>query len=107
MHPLKRAISDCIQHESIRDRLGAILDVIFRGIPRSLTHERNAPPEDCGGISGFYDMVDALVDPDHPNHANATEWADDYVPDTIDELPIVHVDKPILFVSEPMRMRFV
>lgn len=33
-------------------------------------------------------MLDALADPDHPNHADATEWADDYDPDTIDELPI-------------------
>lgn len=56
--------------------------------PRYVGGERNAPPEDCGGIPGFYDMLDALADPDHPNHADATEWADDYDPDTIDELPI-------------------
>lgn len=49
---------------------------------------RNAPPEDCGGIPGFYGMLDALADPSHPNHADATEWADEYDPDTIDELPI-------------------
>ena len=23
------------------------------------------PPEDCGGIPGFYDLLDALADPDH------------------------------------------
>lgn len=56
--------------------------------PRYLGGERNAPPEDCGGIPGFYDMLDALADPDHLNHAEATEWADDYDPDTIEELPI-------------------
>lgn len=56
--------------------------------PRYVGGERNAPPEDCGGTPGFYDMLDALADPDHPNHADATEWADDYDPDAIDELPI-------------------
>jgi len=56
--------------------------------PRYVGGERNAPPEDCGGIPGFYDMLDVLADPDHPNHADATEWTDAYDPDTIDELPI-------------------
>lgn len=56
--------------------------------PRYIGGEKNAPPEDCGGIPGFYDMLDALVDPDHPDHADATEWADDYDPDAVDELPI-------------------
>lgn len=56
--------------------------------PRDVGGERNAPHEDCGGISGFYDMLDALADPNHPNHADAKEWADDYDPHTIDELLI-------------------
>lgn len=56
--------------------------------PRYVGGEKNAPPEDCGGIPGFYDMLHALPHPDHPNHADTMEWADDYDPDTIDELPI-------------------
>lgn len=56
--------------------------------PRYVGGKRNAPPEDCGGLPGFYDMLDALADPNHPNHADATEWADDYDPHTIDELAI-------------------
>lgn len=56
--------------------------------PRYVGGARNAPPEDCGGIPGFYDMLEALTDPDHPNHADASEWADDYDPGVIDELPI-------------------
>jgi Plasmid pRiA4b ORF-3-like protein len=56
--------------------------------PRYVRGERNAPPEDCGGLPGFYEMLEALADPDHPNHADATEWADDYDPEIVDELPI-------------------
>jgi hypothetical protein len=55
---------------------------------RYVAGERNAPPEDCGGIPGFYDMLDARADPNHESHAEAKEWLDDYDPDTFDELPI-------------------
>lgn len=56
--------------------------------PRYTGGERNGPPEDCGGIPGFYDMLDAVADPKHPNHVEATEWLDNYDPNVIDELPI-------------------
>ena len=56
--------------------------------PRYIGGEGNAPPEDCGGIPGFYEMLEAIADPGHPNHAEAMEWVDDYDPDAIDELPI-------------------
>jgi hypothetical protein len=56
--------------------------------PRYIAGERNAPPEDCGGIPGFYERLDAASDPGHPDHAEAKQWLDDYDPDEIDELPI-------------------
>jgi hypothetical protein len=56
--------------------------------PRYIGGEWNAPPEDCGGISGFYEILDMIADPDHPNHADAKEWLDEYDPHLIDELPI-------------------
>ena len=56
--------------------------------PRYTAGERNGPPEDCGGIPGFYKTLDAVVDPNHPDHAEAKERSDDYDPNTIDELPI-------------------
>jgi hypothetical protein len=55
------------------------------GYPRYIGGERNGPPEDCGGIPGFYELLDALADPSHTNHADATEWVGDYDPDVIDE----------------------
>jgi len=56
--------------------------------PRYIGGERNAPPEDCGGTPGFYGMLEALADPDHPDHGDAMDWAEDYNPDVIDEEPI-------------------
>jgi Plasmid pRiA4b ORF-3-like protein len=56
--------------------------------PRYIGGERNAPPEDCGGIPGFYELLEALPDPAHPGHADLKEWADEYDPATFDTLPI-------------------
>jgi hypothetical protein len=56
--------------------------------PRYVGGERNGPPEDCGGIPGFYELLDALADPKHPDHADAKQWSGDYDPSAFDELPI-------------------
>lgn len=56
--------------------------------PRFIAGERNCPPEDCGGIPGFYEMLEARNDPDHPDHADVSEWLDDFDPDELDVFPI-------------------
>ncbi len=56
--------------------------------PRYIGGERNGPPEDCGGIPGFYELLDAIADPAHPDHAFLKQWVGDYDPDTFDALPI-------------------
>jgi hypothetical protein len=58
------------------------------GYPRYVAGARNGPPEDCGGVPGFYHMLDARADPAHPDHADVVEWLEDYDPDLIEELPI-------------------
>lgn len=59
-----------------------------RSYPRYVGGERNGPPEDCGGIPGFYDKLEAVADPDHPDHAEIKDWLGDYDPETIDEASI-------------------
>ncbi|MBV8402280.1 MAG: plasmid pRiA4b ORF-3 family protein [Acetobacteraceae bacterium] len=56
--------------------------------PRYIRGERNGPPEDCGGIPGFYAALDARADPSNPDHDYVVEWLDGYDPDVIDELPL-------------------
>jgi hypothetical protein len=56
--------------------------------PRFIAGERDCPPEDCGGIPGFYEMLEARADPAHPDHAEISEWLDDYDPDELDVFPI-------------------
>ena len=42
--------------------------------PRYVDGARRAPPEDVGGTSGFENFLEAIADPKHPEHAEATEW---------------------------------
>lgn len=58
------------------------------GYPRYLAGAHNAPPDDCGGIPGFYAFLDALADSGHPDHAHAVDWAGEYDPEVIEELPM-------------------
>ena len=45
-----------------------------RSYPRYVRGERNGPPEDCGGIPGFYDKLEAAADPRHPDHREIKRW---------------------------------
>ncbi len=56
--------------------------------PRYVAGEYNAPPEDCGGIPGFYGTLEALADPEHPDHGYARECFEDYDPKSIDTVSI-------------------
>ncbi len=58
------------------------------GYPRYIAGEYAGPPEDCGGILGFYNMLDALADPTHPDHDEVKEYLEDYDLNAVDELPI-------------------
>ncbi len=54
--------------------------------PRYIGGEWAGPPEDCGGIPGFYALLDAMADPKHADHAEILEVYDGYDPKEIEEL---------------------
>jgi len=58
--------------------------------------ERACPPEDCGGIGGFYDLLDALGDPAHEQHEEIQDWVgDDYDPDAFSIEDVNHMLTPL------------
>ena len=42
--------------------------------PRLVDGAGRCPPEDCGGVPGFYAMLEALSDPRHPDHDDRMDW---------------------------------
>ena len=42
--------------------------------PRCIGGERACPPEDCGGVDGYYQVVKILSDPNHPEYQEYNEW---------------------------------
>ena len=45
--------------------------------PICLAGKLAGPPEDCGGVWGYYDLLNAIADPDHEMHEELSEWLDD------------------------------
>ena len=56
--------------------------------PNYLGGEWDCPPEDCGGVPGYYHLLDALADPEHPDHTEVAEYLEDWDPKEIDEFPL-------------------
>ncbi len=42
--------------------------------PGCIGGKNACPPEDCGGIWGFYDLLKILEDKQHPEHKEMVEW---------------------------------
>lgn len=53
--------------------------------PVCLAGKRYRPPEDCGGIGGYYEFLEAIRDPKHPDHEGMLDWAGgDFDPERFD-----------------------
>ena len=42
--------------------------------PACVAGKRSCPPEDCGGVWGYAEFLEAIGDPDHPEHEEMLEW---------------------------------
>ena len=42
--------------------------------PRCVEGERACPPEDCGGVPGYYHLLEALGNPGHEEHEEMNAW---------------------------------
>ena len=42
--------------------------------PACIAGERTCPPEDCGGVHGYYNVLQTLADPKHNDHKSMKQW---------------------------------
>lgn len=53
--------------------------------PSCVKGKRACPPEDCGGTWGYENLLAAIADPNHADHADLVEWVpDDFDPEAFD-----------------------
>lgn len=74
---------DSWEHEMLLEKiLPAEPDVFY---PRCLKGKRACPPEDCGGIWGYAELLEELRDEAHSEHETYLEWlGDDLDPEAFD-----------------------
>ncbi len=56
--------------------------------PVCIAGEKACPPEDCGGVWGYYEIVEGLKNPRDRRYAERLEWAGDYDPEEFDTAKI-------------------
>jgi hypothetical protein len=53
--------------------------------PVCIAGKRNCPPEDCGGVWGYEELLAILANPTHPEHAERIDWiGEELDPDAFD-----------------------
>ena len=54
----------------------------------------NCPPEDCGGVYGYYNLLEALANKKHPEHKDMVNWIGSYDPDAFSLVAVNKKLKP-------------
>lgn len=65
-------------------RVEKVFEAAPGGAPRCIAGARACPPEDCGGVWGYADIVEALAHDTHERHDEVREWFADWSPDVFD-----------------------
>jgi hypothetical protein len=72
------------EHEVLLEKILAPL--AEEPLPRCVHAQGKCPPEDVGGIGGFYAFLQAMRDPRHPEHEDVLAWwgEPEFDPDEVD-----------------------
>ena len=73
------------EHELSLEKILPAEPAVF--YPRCLKGKRACPPEDCGGLGGYYDLWKILKNPKHKEYRDMLEWlglenANEFKPET-------------------------
>ncbi|KAI1712200.1 plasmid pRiA4b ORF-3-like protein domain-containing protein [Ditylenchus destructor] len=67
-------MGDGWEHDVVLEK---ILDSDGGKYPRCVAGKRACPPEDCGGIFGFGELLEKLADKNDPEHDESTNWLEE------------------------------
>jgi hypothetical protein len=71
---------DCWEHEIVFE--GILLKEKNEKYPKCIDGARACPPEDCGGVPGYYNLLEILSDPDNEEYEDMMAWlGEKYDPD--------------------------
>jgi hypothetical protein len=73
-------------------------------LPRCLDGKRAGPPEDCGGIWGYEELLEIVKNPDHAEYEETHEWLGDIDPERFD-LEAVNTRLEQVFGKKPSRKK--
>ncbi len=72
-------------------KLEEIVDDYYFGFPYLLDGDQSAPPEDSGGLIGFYEFLEIYNDIKHPDHKYLKNWANKQLFRKYDPVDIIKV----------------
>jgi hypothetical protein len=70
------------EHEVLFE--GCLSAVKGHRYPICVEGERACPPEDVGGVWGYFDFLKAIADPEHEQHQECLTWAGSFDPEEFD-----------------------
>jgi hypothetical protein len=74
-------------------------------VPVCLEGAYACPPEDCGGPSGFADLLEAASNPDHERHLEMQPWLNERGEESFDpeRLDLALMNKVLKWVAQDLR----
>ncbi|MGH9179817.1 MAG: plasmid pRiA4b ORF-3 family protein, partial [Acidimicrobiales bacterium] len=57
-------------------------------LPTCVAGRRACPPEDCGGVWGYEELLAVLADPGHPEHDEMADWSGPIDPEAFDRADV-------------------
>ena len=62
--------------------------------PQCIGGKRTCPPEDCGGVCGYENLLEIIANPKHPEYQERMEWlGDSFNPEEFDP-KLIEFDDP-------------
>jgi hypothetical protein len=92
---------DSWEHELLVEKIRPLEE--GKRYPVCLTGKRACPPEDCGGIRGYASLLEAIRDPEHPEHEEMVKWVEsEFDPDIFD---LDEVNRELQRLTSPVGRR--